>query len=95
VSAAAAVAAAGESRRGGSSAAARSGGAGSSGSSSRAARAISETGHTCRGRVRQKSHKTTELVEVSYCCCCWCPAQGWEVLRCWLQCGVLLRLIWL
>lgn len=32
---------------------------------SHASRAISETGHTCRGRVRQKSHKTTELVEVS------------------------------
>eukprot|EP00879_Flechtneria_rotunda_P012562 GHRR01013117.1.p1 GENE.GHRR01013117.1~~GHRR01013117.1.p1 ORF type:complete len:818 (+),score=413.00 GHRR01013117.1:146-2455(+) len=34
------------------------------GQSSRATRAISEKGHTCRGRVRQKSHKTTELVEV-------------------------------
>ncbi|KAF8065639.1 hypothetical protein HT031_003240 [Scenedesmus sp. PABB004] len=42
------------------------GGPGSRGGSaiSRASRAISETGHTCRGRVRQKSHKTTELVEV-------------------------------
>eukprot|EP00775_Hariotina_reticulata_P011190 gene11190-11340_t len=30
----------------------------------RPSRAISQTGHTCRGRVRQKSHKTTELVEL-------------------------------
>jgi hypothetical protein len=36
----------------------------SSKGSSRQSRAISQTGHTCRGRVRQKSHKTTELVEV-------------------------------
>eukprot|EP00887_Chlorella_sp_A99_P007228 scaffold2.g7228.t1 len=27
-------------------------------------RAISSTGHTCRGRVRQKSHKSAELVKV-------------------------------
>jgi hypothetical protein len=52
-----------------------SGSKGTGGGGSRvASRAISETGHTCRGRVRQKSHKTTELVEVrmwhakSWCC---------------------------
>jgi hypothetical protein len=28
------------------------------------ARAISDSGHTCRGRVRQKSHKATEMLEV-------------------------------
>lgn len=48
--------------KGGSSKGAGSGGGGGGGN--RASRAISETGHTCRGRVRQKSHKTTELVEV-------------------------------
>jgi hypothetical protein len=51
------------------------GGGGSAGTGSRGShsllalhrssvRAISDTGHTCRGRVRQKSHKCTELVEV-------------------------------
>jgi hypothetical protein len=43
----------------------KAGGKGNGGGGSRAAtQAISATGHTCRGRVRQKSHKTTELVEV-------------------------------
>jgi hypothetical protein len=63
--AAAAVTAAAGAEAGGGSGKGKSGGKGNGGGGSRAAsRAISETGHTCRGRVRQKSHKTTELVQV-------------------------------
>ena len=34
-------------------------------------RAISTTGHTCRGRVRQKSHKSADLVEAGALRCGW------------------------
>ncbi|CAD7703988.1 unnamed protein product [Ostreobium quekettii] len=36
----------------------------SAGGAGHAGRAISRTGHTCRGRVKQKGHKCAELVEV-------------------------------
>lgn len=46
-------------------------------------RAISSTGHTCRGRVKQKSHKSADLVEAGSLRCGWGAGRGRAVQERW------------